>query len=134
MPLETIVRSRGGTAQRVVHIRDIVVPEVPEVQQVLFNQNWLLSAKALQTDLAILAGELCAGHAPSRDLFVPNYWKDLRALPRVQRELLEELWHLAHDLGKEILIYDHNRWRVVKDGVPGMIYWVKSQAAILDNP
>jgi hypothetical protein len=124
----TIVRSRGGTAERTVSVRDILIPDVPELTTDQIEELWIKSAYQLHADVTRLVGELCDGREPSTDLFIPNYWKAASRLPNKTGLPLLELWHLGHDLGKETMRTDLERFRVTRMGVPGMQYY-----AILRN-
>lgn len=118
-----IVRSRGGTAERTVSVRDIVIPDVPELAVDQIEELWVTSAHQLHTDVTRLVGELCDGRDPSTDLFIPNYWKAASCLPDEIGLPLLELWHLAHDLGKETMRTDLEQFRVTRMGVPGFQYY-----------
>jgi hypothetical protein len=118
-----IVRSRGGTAARTVSVRDIVIPDVPELTVDQIEELWIKSAHQLHADVTRLVGELRDGCEPSIDLFIPNYWKAASRLPVETGLPLLELWHLAHDLGKETMRTELDRFRVTRMGVPGMQYY-----------
>jgi hypothetical protein len=127
--VENIVRSRGGTAERTVSVRDIVIPDVPELTTDQIDELWITSAHQLHADVTRLLGELCDGREPSRDLFIPNYWKAASRLPDETGLPLLELWYLAHDLGKETMHADLDRFRVTRTGVPGMQYYATPRNA-----
>ncbi len=125
----TIVRHRGGTAERTVRLSEIAVPDVPDLSVGHIELVWIKSAHQLHADVARLLTELCTVGKPSRDLFIPNYWKAAMRLPEKQRAPLLELWHLAHDLGNETMRLDYNRFREDRSGVSGMVYYTSSYAA-----
>jgi hypothetical protein len=118
-----IVRSRGGAAQRTVSARDIVVPELPKLTHDQIEELWIESAYQLHADVTRLVGELLDRREPSMDLFIPNYWKAASRLPDEIGLPLLELWNLAHDLGKETMRTDLDRFRATRMGVPGMQYY-----------
>ena len=118
-----IVRSRGGAALRTISARDIVVPELPKLSHDQIEELWIERAHQLHADVTRLVGELRDGREPSMDLFIPNYWKAASRLPDKKGLPLLELWYLAHDLGKETMRTDLDRFRVTRMGVPGMQYY-----------
>ena len=120
--IQTIVRSLGGTDERIVLISEIVVPDVPKTSTNVIDKRWIHAAKELKAELIEILAALRDGNPISCDLFVPNYWKAVIELPIEQQEPLLELWHLAHDLGKAVFAVEHDTWRVEQDGVPGMLY------------
>ncbi len=124
-----LVQSRGGTAERLVSVRDIVIPDVPELTPDQIEEVWIKSAHQLHADVTRLVGELYDGREPSTDLFIPNYWKAASRLPDEAGSPLLQLWHLAHDLGKETMHTDLERFRVTRDGVPGMLYYATLKTA-----
>ncbi len=124
-----IVRSRGGTAERTVSVHDIIIPDVPKLMADQIEELWIKSAHLLHADVTRLVGELCDGREPSTDLFIPNYWKAASRLPDETGSPLLELWHLAHDLGKETMRTDPERFRVTREGVPGMQYYAPLRTA-----
>ena len=119
---QTIVRSLGGTDERIVLVSEIVVPDVPYTSTNVIDKRWIDAATKLKAELIEILAALRDGNPISFDLFVPNYWKALIELPTEQEEPMLELWHLAHDLGKAVFAVEHNTWRVEQDGVPGMLY------------
>ena len=126
-----IVLSHGGTAERTVSVRDIVIPDVPEMTAEQIVERWIRSAHQLHADVTRLVGELRDGQEPTTDLFVPDYWSGsvLELLPQETKGRLLELWHLAHDLGKATMRRDIARSRVIRMGLPGNQYYTRSKDA-----
>ena len=120
--IHTIIRSQGGTKERIVHLSDIVVPDVPAMSTNDINEQWIASASKLRSDLIQILAALHDGTPMPMDLFVPNYWKAAIDLPSAQEAPMLELWHLAHDIGKAAFVVQYDNWRVDRDGVPGMLY------------
>lgn len=118
-----MTRSRGGTKERVVFISEISVPIVPTIRSEKFLKLWEPSAHQLRTDVLTILDELRARRVPAADLFVPNFWKAAVKLPEEHREPLLELWHLAHDIGREFFRMEPERFRVDRQNVQGMIYY-----------
>jgi hypothetical protein len=107
----------------VVSIHDIVVPDLPELSVDQIAEHWIKGARQLHADLKTVVHDLRGGCRPSIDLFIPNYWKDVVDLPEAVGAPLLELWHLAHDIGKETMTKDLERFRVTRSGIPGMEYY-----------
>ena len=121
--IREIVRSRGGTAERVVAVSEISVPTLPnEINYVVF-EAWVHSAYKLHNDVNRLLSELQNGVKPTANLFIPNYFKATLELPEAEEEILLELWHLAHDLGKETMVRNLSEFRVTQNNVDGHIYY-----------
>ena len=59
---------------------------------------------------------------PSAELFVPNYWKAAIKLPPEMENPMLELWHLAHDLGKETVYIRDMSVDSNDQGVRGILY------------
>ena len=122
MLIETIVRSRGGTEERSVSIDEIVIPAVPELTPDLIDNQWIEPTNKLHRDVKSLVTAFQNEKEPSAELFVPNYWKAAIKLPPEMENPMLELWHLAHDLGKETVYIRDMSVDSNDQGVRGILY------------
>lgn len=97
MRYKSIVRSKGGTKEREVKLKDLIVPDIP-MSPAIYNCRRGPEIYRLVSDVAdlIMALQLEA-KLPER-MFVPDLWHAAMRLPDEEQELVLELWHFSLDL------------------------------------
>jgi hypothetical protein len=100
MKYESIIRSRGGTAEREIQIGDLVVPDVSSSTAIMLNAE-RTDIYRLYDDVTTLLNAVRSGTNMPDKIFVPDLWHTAIKLPPREQEVVLDLWHLGHDLAKE---------------------------------
>jgi hypothetical protein len=100
MKFESIIRSRGGTAEREIKIGDLVVPDVSSSNAILFHVH-RTDVYRLYDDVTTLLNSIRSGANMPDEIFVPDLWHAAIKMPPEEQEVVLDLWRLAHDLANE---------------------------------
>lgn len=98
MKYKTIVRAKGGTAERVVPVEEITIPEIEVLTLLLSSPRMAAKTLALFDALHALLEANNKGCAFPSEIFIPDLWHEMQKLPKEEYEALHDFWGLAHDL------------------------------------
>jgi hypothetical protein len=98
----TIIRSKGGSEERVVKVEDIRIPAVRELaERQAFSPDKTAILQTHKTCVRLLKA-LKGGNAPTiapESSGIPDLWfVALRQVDKADKDTVLELWHLTHDL------------------------------------
>ena len=72
MAIESIVRAKGGTAEREVQVSDIVIHDIRTSPLFLPDERWITTVKRYYEDLGLLLGSVRANlEVPSEFFVIP---------------------------------------------------------------
>ncbi|MDB5345952.1 MAG: WD-repeat protein [Schlesneria sp.] len=97
MKYESIVRARGGTAEREIKIGDLVVPDVRSSTAIMYNAD-RNEIYRLYDDVTTLLNAIRSGTKMPDKIFVPDLWHTAIKMPPYEQEVVLDLWALGHDL------------------------------------
>jgi hypothetical protein len=122
MALKKIVRAKGGTREREVHIADIVVPDVRSSPLFLPDERWISAVARYYDDLTSLLTAIREDRQLPREFFVPDLWDTSLRLPNEEREMMRDMWGLGHDLARGVGYEDGDPADFIRNGVGGTVY------------
>lgn len=100
MAVKSIIRAKGGTAEREVRIADIVIFDIRAFPLFLPDERWIGAVSRYYDDLVSLLATVRADGKLPQEFFVPDLWDTAIKLPRQDREMMLDMWHLGHELAK----------------------------------
>jgi hypothetical protein len=102
MAIKSIVRAKGGTAEREVQVSDVVIYDIRTSPLFLPDERWIYAVERYYEDLGLLLGTVRADLDLPAEFFVPDLWDAAIKLPAQEREMMLDMWHLGHDLAKGV--------------------------------
>jgi len=124
MTIKSIIRAKGGTAEREVRLSEIVIPDVRALPLFLPDERWIGAVARYYEDLGLLLGTARAGLPLPREFFVPDFWDTSIKLPSQDREIMLDVWHLGHDLARGLGYKPTDSDDFIRNGVGGTVYVV----------
>lgn len=98
MPIKSIIRAKGGDEQRVLHLADVLIPDIRVFPLFLGDERWLTAVARYYEELSMLLAAVRSNIDLPEEFFVPDLWDVSTKLPAQESELLREVWSLGHDL------------------------------------
>src|SRR4051812_662843 len=117
-----IVRAKGGTAEHTAPVASLVVTDIrPYATLCIDDPRRGTAILRFHEDLTALLAAVQNGEEPPEEFFVPDLWGASALLPPEDASLLQEAWHLGHDLGQSVYAgeADHD---AVRHRVSGALY------------
>ena len=100
MPVTSVVRARGGTAERTVQLSDIVIYDFRTAFLFAPGPDWMEIVEQYYEDLGMLLGAARAQLKLPEEFFVPDLWHHSIQLRPEEGEAAIDMWSLGHDLAK----------------------------------
>lgn len=120
--IQSIIRAKGGTAEREVRIDDIVICDIRSSPLFLADQRWIGVVARYYGDLvALLTAVREDGELPE-EFFVPDLWSTVTGLPTEESEMVQDVWTLGHDLAKGVGYKASGKAGFVRNEAAGTVY------------
>ncbi len=100
MGVQSIIRAKGGTAERTVQLTDIVIQDIRVFPLFLPDKRWIKAVSEYYEELGLLLGAARADIALPMEFFVPDLWNTSIKLPSQECEIMLDMWNLGHDLAR----------------------------------
>jgi hypothetical protein len=120
--IKSIVRAKGGTAERKVPVSDIVIHDIRSSPLFLPDERWIKAVVRYYEDLGVLLAAVRADLELPSEFFVPDLWDTAIKLPTQEREMMLDMWHLGHDLARGVGYGLADVTDFVRNGVGGTVY------------
>ena len=122
---KSIIRARGGTAEREVQLSDIIIQDIQIIPLFLRprrKKQWIAAVVSYYEKLKLLlrVAQEESSELPN-EFFVPDLWHPSQELPKEEREILLDMWGLGHDLCRG-LGYTHSSSLPNENEVGGTTY------------
>jgi hypothetical protein len=98
MRIESIIRAKGGTEEREVRIENIVIHDIRTSPLFLPDERWIGAVARYYDDLVALLEAVREDMEFPEEFFVPDLFHTGIRLPKEEREMMLDMWHLGHDL------------------------------------
>ena len=122
MAVKSIMRAKGGTAEREVSIADIVIYDVRAFPLFLPDERWIGAVSHYYDDLVGLLAAVRADGKLPEEFFVPDLWHTSILLPLQEREMMLDMWHLGHDLAAGIGYESYYPEDFIRNNVGGTVF------------
>lgn len=122
MPIRSITRAKGGTAEREVNIDDIKLHDVRSSPLFLPDERWIKAVSVYHDDLRLLLAAVRQDLDLPDEFFVPDLWDTAIKLPGEEREAMLDMWYLGHDLARAVGYTRAHDNDDVRNGVGGAVY------------
>jgi hypothetical protein len=122
MAIKSIMRAKGGSAEREVRVADIVVHDIRSSPLFLPDVRWIYAVEHYYEDLGLLLGAVRADLDLPAEFFVPDLWDTALRLPAQERELMLDMWHLGHDLARGVGYRPGDPGDFIRHDVGGAVY------------
>jgi hypothetical protein len=118
----SIIRAKGGIAERQVAITDITIADVRSFTLFLPDERWIGAMARYHEDLSMLLAAIKADYALPEEFFVPDLWDTAMKLPSGERELMIDVWTLGKDLADAVGYVRGDMADFIRNGVGGTVY------------
>ena len=122
MAIKTIIRAKGGTAEREVPVSDIEIYDIRTSPLFLPDERWIVAVERYYEDLGLLLGAVRADLELPAEFFVPDLWDTGIKLPAEERGMMLDMWHLGHDLAEGVGYTRAEPADFIRNGVGGTVY------------
>jgi hypothetical protein len=120
--IKSIIRAKGGTAEREVQLSDVVIHDIRTFPLFLPDKRWIKVVARYHEDLGLLLGSVRANLELPSELFVPDLWDTSRKLPAQERAMMLDMWSLGHDLARGVGYTPADPADCLRNGVGGTVY------------
>ena len=122
MTLRIVTRGNGGSEKQEVKIEDIAVFDIRSLSLFTPYKRWASAIMRYHTDLNCLLQAAKSQQALPNEFFVPDLWEPSLHLPKEEREMLIDMWHLGHDLAESVGYQMGFPFDYVRNKVGGVVY------------
>ena len=122
MRIKSIIRAKGGTAEREVRIENIVIHDIRVSPLFLPDERWIGAVARYYDDLVALLEAVREDMELPEEFFVPDLFHTAILLRKEERDMMLDMWHLGHDLAAGAGYENRDPMDFIRNDVGGTVF------------